>query len=138
MFSSIFALLFFTGWTILLVLAVGTYRTLQVLAGQKKANEFPSGTPHGSDLYWRVNRAHMNSVEALPVFAILVLATFYLGFQSSVFETLAWVVVGARILQTSAHLSGGGEWHVNIRFTGFLIQYVSFAVMLVILARSIL
>lgn len=138
MYNSIFALLSFTAWSLLLLFGVVTFRVIQVLAGTKKSNEFPAWIQHGSDLYWRINRAHLNTIESLPAFAVIVLTAFFLGFQNSLFETLAWTVVGARILQTGAHLSGGGEWHVNVRFTGFLIQVLSFAVMLVILFQSLL
>ncbi|TGK02741.1 MAPEG family protein [Leptospira langatensis] len=138
MISSLYSLLFFTGWTILLVLFVAGFRTVQVLAGKKKSNEFPAWVQHGSDLYWRLHRAHINCIESLPVFAVLVLTSAYLGFQAPLFDSLAMIVCGGRVLQTSAHLSGGGEWNVNVRFTGFLIQYASFAYMLVILLRSML
>ena len=52
---------------IVLVTAIGAFRVLQVLTRKKAANEFPSGTPHGGDLYWRLNRAHMNTAENLPL-----------------------------------------------------------------------
>jgi uncharacterized MAPEG superfamily protein len=67
------ALVLHAAWVLVLVLAIGAWRMGQVFAGQKKANEFPSGTQHGSDAYWRLNRAHMNTVENLPTFAALVL-----------------------------------------------------------------
>ncbi|MFB5652179.1 MAPEG family protein [Leptospira wolffii] len=138
MFSSITALLSFTGWSLLLLFGVVTFRVAQVLAGTKKSNEFPAWIQHGSDFYWRLHRAHQNCMESLPVFAVIVLTAFYLGFQDPIFEILARVVAGARILQSVAHLSGGGEWNVNVRFTGFLIQFASFVAMLVILLRSLL
>lgn len=138
MFSSLFPLIAFTAWTILLVLIVVSFRTAQVLAGTKKSNEFPAWIQHGSDLYWRIHRAHLNCVEGLPVFAVLVLTFILSGYQNDTFDLLAWIVFGARILQTSAHLSGGGVWNVNVRFTGFIIQYLCFTAMLVILVRSIL
>ncbi|TGL61104.1 MAPEG family protein [Leptospira sarikeiensis] len=138
MLNSVFPLIAFTAWTILLVLTVASFRSIQVLLGQKKSNEFPAWVQHGSDLYWRINRAHLNCVETLPIFGVLVLTFLVSGYQNDTFDLLAWIVFGARILQTSAHLSGGGVWNVNVRFAGFLIQHISFATMLVILVRSLL
>ncbi|TGK06756.1 MAPEG family protein [Leptospira semungkisensis] len=137
MISSLYSLIFFTGWTIILVLVVAGFRVAQVLAGKKKSNEFPAWTQHGSDFYWRIHRAHVNCIESLPVFAVLVLIALDIGYQSHLFDVLSMIVCGGRVLQTTAHLSGGGEWNVNVRFTGFLIQYACFAYMLVILLQSV-
>ncbi|PJZ69847.1 MAPEG family protein [Leptospira perolatii] len=133
MSGSIQALLAFTTWAMFLGSAVILYRVAQVLTGKKKSNEFPAWLQHGSDFYWRVNRAHLNCLENLPIFATLVFVGTFLNITDSLFETLGWVVFGARLVQSSAHLSGGGVWPVNVRFTGFLVQYVSFAGMLYII-----
>jgi hypothetical protein len=53
-------------WAILLVLYVGGQRAFQVVTGKKAPNAFPSGVQHGSDAYWRANRAHINATENLP------------------------------------------------------------------------
>ncbi|TGK12106.1 MAPEG family protein [Leptospira fletcheri] len=137
MYDSLHALLSFTGWTLLLGLGVILFRVSQVLAGKKKSNEFPAWIQHGSDFYWRLNRAHLNCLENLPVFAVLVFAGAILDPDQAIFDLLAWIVFAARILQTCAHLSGGGVWPVNVRFTGFFLQYVSFGSMLLLLLKSL-
>lgn len=65
-------LLAFAGWALFLVLCIAAARVSQVLTGKKKPNEFPSGVPHGGDRYWRLNRAHLNTVENLPIFGAIV------------------------------------------------------------------
>jgi uncharacterized MAPEG superfamily protein len=115
-------------WVLVLVLSIGLWRVLQVLAGQKKVNEFPSGTQHGSDAYWRLNRAHMNTVENLPTFAALVLAGVYLQLQDPLFLVLPSVVLYARIAQTLIHVASGSAIGVSLRFTAYVVQVASMLV----------
>lgn len=118
----LYSLLGFTLWAVLLVTAVGSWRAVQVLVGQKRANEFPSGTPHGGDAYWRLNRAHMNTAENLPIFATLVLIAHMIDVHSETTVLLAQVILGARIVQSLIHFASGSAMAVNLRFTAFLVQ----------------
>ncbi len=126
----------FALWAVLLVMGVGFSRVAQVLAGKKRANEFPSGTQHGGDRYWRLNRAHLNTVENLPIFAALVIAGVLLHVSSAAFATLPVVIVGARIVQSVVHVSSGSVVAVNVRFTAFLTQVVCFAWMGIEILRA--
>ncbi|AOP36131.1 MAPEG family protein [Leptospira tipperaryensis] len=123
---AIIALIGFTAWTILLGIGVISIRTFKVLKGEKKSNEFPSGIQHGSNFYWRLNRAHVNCVENLPIFATLVLIGAFVGVLDSTFAMVSQIILGARLIQTAAHLSSGSDIAVNVRFTGFVVQYGSF------------
>src|SRR5437763_12744438 len=118
--SPLACLVGFALWALVLVLAVGTARSSQVLFGKKRANEFPSGTQHGGDRYWRLNRAHINTVENLPIFATLVLAGMLLHLATPMFLLLPRVILGARIAQSLVHISSGSSMAVNLRFTAFL------------------
>ena len=53
MTTPLWCLLGFVAWTIVLLLAIALTRVGAVLTGAKKANEFPSGVPHGGDLACR-------------------------------------------------------------------------------------
>src|SRR5215469_2896697 len=97
---SITALIFYALWAIALVLMVAADRTLQVMRGQAKLTSFTPGAPHGSDSYWRINRAHLNTVENLPIFATLVLSGWVVGMETATFNRLAVIVVVARIVQS--------------------------------------
>jgi uncharacterized MAPEG superfamily protein len=123
------ALTLHAAWVLVLVLAIGAWRAGEVMAGQKKVNEFPSGTQHGGDTYWRLNRAHMNTVENLPVFAALVLAGAYLQVQDLAFQVLPSVVLYARIVQTIIHITSGSALAVSLRFVAYVVQVASMFVL---------
>lgn len=131
------ALLGFVVWAILLVTCVGIWRAAQVLMGQKRANEFPSGTPHGGDLYWRLNRAHVNTAENLPVFASLVVIAHLAGIRSEATALLAQTIVVARVIQSLIHIASGSAMAVNLRFTAFLVQIGCFFAFAWILVTSV-
>jgi uncharacterized MAPEG superfamily protein len=122
MTTPIYALMGFVFWTVFLVLAIGGVRVMQVMQGAAAANGFPSGQPHGGDAYWRLNRAHMNCVENLPLFAAVVLAGHVTGLTAGTFATLAEVYIIARVLQSIVHVSSGSVMAVNVRFTCFVVQ----------------
>jgi uncharacterized MAPEG superfamily protein len=129
----LFCLVGFAAWAVLLVLTVGLLRTMDVLGGKKRSNEFPSGVPHGGDRYWRINRAHINTVENLPIFAALVLTGAVTHVASPMFERLPELVLGARVVQSLVHISSGSALAVNLRFTAFLVQLGCFLAMAAIL-----
>jgi len=136
MTTPLWCLLGFVVWTLVLLLGVGFSRVGAVLSGQKKANEFPSGVPHGGDAYWRLNRAHMNCVENLPLFASVVLVATVAGVKAPLLDTLARVYLGARIGQSITHVSSGGVMAVNVRFTFFLVQVGCLIGFLLTIARA--
>lgn len=58
MTTPLWYLLGFVSWTLCLLLAKGVARVSRVMAGEARATDFPAAGPHGSDAYWRLNRAH--------------------------------------------------------------------------------
>ena len=125
---SLYCLVAWCVWAILLVSAIAIVRTAQVLLGKKKSNEFPSGMQHGSDVYWRLNRAHVNAVENLPIFAALILVAHVAHVDV---QLLAEVALGARLVQSLVHISSNHVMAVNLRFTAFVTQASCFGVMAV-------
>jgi hypothetical protein len=121
---SVIALIFYALWTIALVLMVGADRVLQVIEGNAKVNSFTPGTPHGSDSYWRINRAHINAAENLAIFAAIVLSGWVAGMETTLFNQLAVIVVVARVIQSFIHIMSGSVLAVNLRFTAFGVQLV--------------
>jgi len=122
MTTPLFALMGFVFWTVFIVLAIGVVRVGQVASGRTAVNGFPSGQPHGSDAYWRMNRAHMNCVENLPLFAAVVLAGHVTGLTAGTFATLSQVYIVARVAQSIIHVASGSAMAVNLRFTCFVVQ----------------
>lgn len=126
--SPLVPLVLFALWGPLLVLVIGGHRVLTVLTGKLPPNGFPSGEKHGPDWYWRVNRAHLNTVENLPVFGALVLSGVFLELDGS-FATVAWVTFGARVGQSFFHIVSGRSMAVNVRFAFFVVQWVCFFIL---------
>jgi uncharacterized MAPEG superfamily protein len=122
--ESIVALVFYALWAIALVLTIAIDRLLLIFRGQVKNNEFLSGVPHGNEAYWRINRAHLNTVENLPIFAAIVLAAWVAGAESHLFNLLAMLVLAARIVQSIIHIMSGGQIATWFRTTMFAVQIV--------------
>ncbi|EKJ86572.1 MAPEG family protein [Leptospira meyeri] len=121
----------FALWTLGLGVFLTTYRSILVLIGKKKSNEFPAGIQHGTDFNWRLNRAHLNSLENLPLFLTVVFLTASFGKIDNFVNQAGLVILGARVLQSLTHLTSTSVWAVNIRFTFYMIQIVTYIVLLV-------
>jgi uncharacterized MAPEG superfamily protein len=130
---SITALIFYALWVLALVLMVAADRVLTVLKGEGKITSFTSGAPHGSDSYWRLNRAHINAAENLAIFAAVVLSGWAIGLETVNFNRLAVIVVCARVVQSFIHILSGAAWAIYLRFAAFAVQIfcvVSMAVLI--------
>jgi hypothetical protein len=135
--SPLAALTLFAAWSLTLVMSIGAWRAVSIFSGRKRAGEFTAGTQHGSDAYWRLNRAHMNTVENLPIFGALVLSGVYLQVQDLAFMVLPSLVLYARIAQSAIHLASGTAMAVTLRFTAYAVQVVSmFAMAYCVLAAT--
>lgn len=108
--TAIHALVGFTAWTLLLVLLVFAYRGGRFLAGTP-INSWPRGAKVVNDapMVQRLENAHANCLENLPVFAVIVLCAAALGRPAAV-EVLAPFVLYARIGQTAATRGARGRW----------------------------
>jgi uncharacterized MAPEG superfamily protein len=134
--TPVWALLGFTAWTlVVLVVGVGGHRWSRILTGRARIASFPADEPHGPPFYRRAVRAHANCVENLPVFGAIVLAGEVSGLRATSFDALAVVVVVARVLQTSAHLTSGSDRAVSVRFSFFSVQLAAFVAMMGIVVR---
>jgi len=122
--QSIVALVLYALWAIALVLMIAADRVLMVIRGTAKADSFTPGVPHGSDSYWRINRAHLNTLENLPIFAAIVLCGWVVGMETATFNRLAMVVVVARIVQSAIHIASGSVAAITFRFTALAVQLI--------------
>ncbi len=134
---SIIALIFYALWAIALVLMVAGDRVLQVMRGEARLTQFTPGVPHGSESYWRINRAHINTVENLPIFAAIVLSGWVAGMESHAFNLLAVIVVVARILQSVIHVLSGSALAIQARFAMLAVQIVCEVWMAVLILASV-
>jgi len=132
--SPLQALLGFTAWTLILVVGVFLYRGLKFVGGTP-INHWPRSAKPADDmaLVKRLEDAHANCLENLPIFAAIVLAAAALG-RLDVIAALAPWVLYARMAQTVTHLSGVGQPHVLVRASFWSVQWVLFFWMLARLA----
>lgn len=116
------ALIGFAAWTLCLVTGVFLYRGLKFVTGTP-INSWPRGAKPGRDapLVKRLEDAHANCLENLPVFAVIVLAAAVLGRQETVATLAPWVLY-ARIGQSLTHLSGVGQAQVFVRASFWSVQ----------------
>ncbi|HEX3808476.1 MAG TPA: MAPEG family protein [Rhizomicrobium sp.] len=124
---SIIALVLYALWAIALVVMILADRALMIASGKVPATSFTAGVPHGSDSYWRINRAQLNTVENLPIFGAVVLAGWAAGMETHLFNLLAVIVVCARIVQSLIHITSGSPMAINLRFTAYAVQLVCIA-----------
>ena len=131
MLTPIQSLLGYAAWAVFLAVALATWRSTLVLLGRASPNSFPGGIQHGTAAYWRLNRAHMNTLENLAIMATVVLAGTQTGVAASDprFATLAQAALATRVVQSLIHFVSGSSPAVLLRFTAFLAQLVCFVAM---------
>jgi len=120
--SALQALLGFAAWTVLLIAAVFLYRGMRFLGGTP-INHWPRQAKPADDapIVRRLEDAHANCLENLPVFAVIVLAAAALGRLGDIQMLAPWVLY-ARIGQSLAHLSGTGPMNVFVRASFWSVQ----------------
>jgi uncharacterized MAPEG superfamily protein len=137
MTTPVLCLLGFAMWALFLVGAVFTWRSVLVLRGEVPANGFKSGEEHGTPRYWRLNRAHANTVENLPIFGAVVLAAQVAEVSATILGPLALTVLTARIGQSAVHILGGSAAAVQARFSLYVVQWIAMLWMAVVTARGL-
>ncbi len=109
----------FAVWAVILVLLLGVARG----RSGRAANSFkPYGDTEQLDAY---SRAHANTVENLPIFAVLYLGAFWTGAAAPVMA-IGWAVLGARIVQSITHIISRSPGAVGLRAAMQLVQIASF------------
>jgi len=118
---TLLALLGFISWTLFLLVLMEVIRSKLVLTGAVPANGFNPENSNLSPFMQRLARAHANCLEGLPVFGGLMLLAVVAG-KSTLTDPLAYVLLGARILQSVIHLVSTSAVAVTARFTAFALQ----------------
>lgn len=115
------ALTGFIAWTLFLLVVMEAIRSRMVIAKEVPANGFRPDNANLSPFMQRLARAHANCLEGLPIFGGLMLIAVASG-KSSLTDPLAFVLLGARILQSSIHLASLSPTAVTFRFCAFAVQ----------------
>ena len=121
MTATLQALLGFIAWTLCLLVLMEAIRSWLVLSGAVPANGFTPDNANLSPFMQRLARAHANCLEGLPLFGGLMLVAVVAG-RATVTDPLAWVLLGARIVQSLIHLVSTSPAAVTARFTAFAVQ----------------
>ncbi len=85
-----------------------------VLAVYSGASKGRSGALSGpvlplddDNLLYRIDRIHLNTVEALPPFVVPALLAMMVGVRPVTLATLVWVYVTIRLIHVAVYLRGG-------------------------------
>jgi len=111
----------FIAWTLFLLVVMEAIRSRMVVTKEVPANGFRPDNANLSPFMQRLARAHANCLEGLPLFGGLMLVAVVSG-KSSLTDPLAFVLLGARILQSSIHLASLSPTAVTFRFSAFAVQ----------------
>ena len=132
------ALLGFTTWTLLLLVAtVGVYRWGNILFGKAAIASFRSDALEGAGWYHRGTRAHANCIENLPVFGAIVWLITTIGLEGPLVDALCIATLAARIVQSCVHISHvQTNAFVAVRFSLYSVQLVSFLVLIMMCAKG--
>ncbi|HMR04638.1 MAG: MAPEG family protein [Burkholderiaceae bacterium] len=118
---SLLALLGFVAWALLLLVLMEVIRSKLVLTREVAANGFDPANSSLSPFMQRLARAHANCLEGLPIFGgLLVIAV--LANKTHVTDPLAYVLLGARVVQSCIHLASLSSAAVTARFAAFAVQ----------------
>ena len=85
------------------------------------------------NLLYRIDRVHMNVVEALPAFVVPAILAMMVGVQPVTLATLVWVYVAIRLIHVAVYLRGGkaakgGSIRTILYVSGALITIILIAV----------
>jgi uncharacterized MAPEG superfamily protein len=115
------ALTAFIAWALALLVWMEALRALLVAGGRVPANGFSPDSAGLSPFMQRLARAHANCIEGLPIFGGLMLVALATG-RSGLTDPLAYVLLAARVLQSSIHLASTSAAAVTLRFAAFSVQ----------------
>jgi uncharacterized MAPEG superfamily protein len=85
------------------------------------------------NLLYRIDRVHLNAVEALPPFVVPALLAMMIGIRPVTLATLVWIYVAIRLIHVAVYLRGGkaakgGSIRTILYVSGALVTIVLIAV----------
>ena len=111
----------FVAWSLFLLVLMEVVRAKLVVDKTVAATAFKPDNSNLSPFMQRLARAHANCVEGLPIFGGIMLVAVVAG-RSTITDSLAYVFLIARIVQSIVHLSSSSALAVNLRFLAFSVQ----------------
>lgn len=122
-----------SAWVVLAGLSL-LQAVVEDLAGMRggRTPGIPVTTGH-DDFLFRAIRAHANTLENLPVFALLSLAAMLLGASPDTTTKLVWVFVAARVLHMVAYYAD----QRTLRSIAFAIGFLAVAGLFVVACAAL-
>ena len=117
------ALLVFVALTGVLALISFFYRGVIILTGKANADSWTRDAGKWQDptILTRVQHAHLNCLENLPLFAALVLVAALIG-EVTVIDQFAFIFIGLRVAQVMVHIIAVNHLMVLLRATCYFPQ----------------
>src|SRR6516162_3619626 len=89
-----------------------------------------------NNLLYRIDRVHMNAVEALTPFVVPAVLAMMVGVSPATLATLVWVYIAIRLIHVAVYLRGGnaakgGSIRTILYVSGALVTVVLIAVTMV-------
>ena len=124
---SIFGVLFLCLLSIVLAVYSGSSK------GRAGALSGPVLPLDDDNLLYRIDRIHLNTVEALPPFVVPALLAMMVGVRPVTLATLVWIYVAIRLIHLAVYLRGGnaakgGSIRTILYVSGALVTTVLIAV----------
>ncbi|WP_026376731.1 MAPEG family protein [Aestuariibacter salexigens] len=121
--ATILALAGYIGWTLLLLLALATYRSVMAISGQHKGLRFQADGFDVPELGYRLTRAQANCVESFSFIGGLMLMAMALD-VTAITDPLALWLLAARVGQSIVHIVSISNAAIQLRFLLFLVQFL--------------
>lgn len=118
---TIIAFVGFIAWSLVLLVLMEVVRSKLVLAKEVAPNGFNPENSNLSPFMQRLTRAHANCLEGIPLFGGLMLAAVVTS-NAHITDPLAYVFLGARIVQSLIHVASLSSVAVTMRFSAFAVQ----------------
>jgi uncharacterized MAPEG superfamily protein len=115
------ALTAYIAWTLVLLLLMEILRVRLVTGGQVPSNGFRPDNSNLSPFMQRLARAHANALEGFPIFGGLMVVALVTE-RNGVTDPLAYLLLGARAVQSTIHIASLSNAAVNLRFAAFAVQ----------------
>jgi uncharacterized MAPEG superfamily protein len=101
--------------------------------GRARALSGPVLPLDDDNLLYRIDRVHLNAVEALPPFVVPALLAMMVGIRPVTLATLVWIYVAIRLIHVAVYLRGGkaakgGSIRTILYVSGALVTIVLIAV----------
>jgi uncharacterized MAPEG superfamily protein len=120
--ATIVALIGYIAWIMVLLLSLAAYRGIFNQQQKRSSLIFKADGSDVGDLGGRLTRAHLNGVECFPFIGGLMLLALATD-SSAITNGLAFVLLGARVLQSLVHVISISNTFIYLRFVFFLVQF---------------